>query len=399
MGFMKKTAIVSCYFIYNYGSVLQAYATQKILDQFGIENETINVSGFLQSFRKAQYLYIIKSGITSELFRDRLGKAKNIFVKNFLHNQYTKNIEKRDIKFNQFIEENINLSDIYLSLDELSKQCNTKYKAVLIGSDQLWLPANIAANYYTLNFVPEELNSVAYATSFGVASLPNNITESAKKFLSRIKHLSVREQAGQILIENITGRKVPIVCDPTLLFTGKEWLNVQNEEPVTNGFYIFCYFIGDSLAHREFACRMKKETGCKIVALTHIDYYIKNDEGYADETPYNIGPAEFINLIRNATYVCTDSFHCSVFSILYRKNFFVFHRYTQDTRYSTNNRLETLLNIVNIPERILEGHESIQSCLDMKIDYDSVNVKLDNIRQISFNYLKKALADTKDTDL
>ena len=153
------------------------------------------------------------------------------------------------------------------------------------------------------------------------------------------------------------------------------------------------------MAHREFACRMKKETGCKIVALTHIDYYIKNDEGYADETPYNIGPAEFINLIRNATYVCTDSFHCSVFSILYRKNFFVFHRYTQDTRYSTNNRLETLLNIVNIPERILEGHESIQSCLDMKIDYDSVNVKLDNIRQISFNYLKKALADTKDTDL
>ena len=58
-----------------------------------------------------------------------------------------------------------------------------------------------------------------------------------------------------------------------------------------------------------------------------------------------------------------------------------------------------LLNIVNLPERILEGHESIQSCLDMKIDYDSVNVKLDNIRQISFNYLKKALADTKDTDL
>ena len=58
---------------------------------------------------------------------------------------------------------------------------------------------------------------------------------------------------------------------------------------------------------------MKEETGCKIIALTHLDEFVKSDEGYADETPYDIGPADFLNLIRNAEYVCTDSFHCSVF--------------------------------------------------------------------------------------
>lgn len=101
-------------------------------------------------------------------------------------------------------------------------------------------------------------------------------------------------------------------------------MKIQKKEPIIKGKYILCYFLGNNPPHREFAEKLKKETGCKIVALTHLDEFVKSDEGYADETPYNIDPADFLNLIRNAEYVCTDSFHCSVFSILYKKSFIHF---------------------------------------------------------------------------
>lgn len=140
-------------------------------------------------------------------------------------------------------------------------------------------------------------------------------------FLKKIKHIGVREESGQKLVKEIANRDVPVVCDPTLLFTGDEWMAIQQKEPIIKGKYILCYFLGNNPPHREFAKRLKEVTGCKIIALTHLDEFVKSDEGYADETPYDIDPADFLNLIRNAEYVCTDSFHCSVFSILYKRQF------------------------------------------------------------------------------
>ena len=396
---MKKTAIVSCYFIHNYGSMLQAYATQKLLDKLNIENETINVSGFLGEFRKAQYSYILKSGINSDIFRDRLGKAKNILIKKFLRNDYTSNIKQRDIKFDDFAESIIRKSQVYVSLEDLANKCSDNYGAVLIGSDQLWLPANIAADYYTLNFVPDEMNSVAYATSFGVSTLPGDAAEMARRFLPRIKHISVREHAGQKLIKELTGRTVPVVCDPTLLFTGEEWMEIQQKDRIIEEAYIFCNFIGSTQIHRDFVRRLKKETGLKIVALTHVDHYMKCDEGYADYTPYDIGPSEFLNLIRNASYVCTDSFHSTVFSILYKKEFFEFKRYTQNTKQSTNSRLDTLFDLTGIRGRMLDGNENIQDCLNMKLDYEEVHKKLAAVREESYIYLEKSLSDSENTDI
>lgn len=394
---MKKTGIVSCYFIHNYGSMLQAYATQKVLDKLEVNNETINVSGFIGQFRKAQYTYILKSGLTSDIFKDRLGKAKNLLVKKFLKNDYTRNIRKRDVKFDEFANTVVRKSEVYGSLAELAEKCGKNYDTVLIGSDQLWLPANIAADYYTLNFVPESVNSIAYATSFGVSSLPKDAAQMAKQFLPRIKHISVREQAGQKLIQNLTGRNVPVVCDPTLLFTGDEWMDIQQKEPIVKEPYIFCYFIGSTALHRQFVTRLKEKTGLKIVALTHVDHYMKSDEGYADYTPYDIGPAEFLNLIRNARYVCTDSFHSTVFSILYKKEFFEFRRYIQNTKQSTNSRLDTLFDLVDIHDRMLNGDEDIDACLAKKIDYEKAHSNLDAARKDAYLYLVNAMGNSANS--
>ena len=158
-----------------------------------------------------------------------------------------------------------------------------------------------------MNFVPDFVNTIAYATSFGQSELPKDSSQKASVFLKKIKHIGVREESGQKLVKKLAGRNVPVVCDPTLLFTGEEWMSIQQEKPIMEGRYIFCYFLGNNPPHREFAKRLKEQTGCKIVALTHLDEYVKSDEGYADETPYDIDPADFLNLIRYAEYVCTDS--------------------------------------------------------------------------------------------
>lgn len=218
------------------------------------------------------------------------------------------------------------MSPAYESKKELSENCS-RYEAILVGSDQLWLPGNIAADYYTLNFVPNYINTIAYATSFGQSSLPNDSTKLAKVFLSKIKHISVREEAGAKLINNITGRKVPVVCDPTLLFSDKDWMIIQEDVPIIENDYILVYFLGRNSLHREFVTRLKKETGLKVVCLPHIDEYVKSDESCSDVRLYDVDPGQFLNLIRNAKYVCTDSFHCSVFSIQYEREFFTFRRF------------------------------------------------------------------------
>lgn len=176
-------------------------------------------------------------------------------------------------------------------------------------------------------------------------------------------------------------------------------MSIQKKEPIVEGKYILCYFLGNNPPHREFAKRLKEATGCKIIALTHLDEFVKSDEGYADETPYDIDPADFLNLIRNAEYVCTDSFHCSVFSILYKRQFFTFRRYNRNTKQSTNSRLDTLFNMAGITGRLLTGEENIVDCLKIETDFESVHKKLEGIRQKSYEYLLAALKDEGSTDL
>ena len=395
----KKIGIVSCYFQPNYGSMIQALATQMALDKLGYENETICISGFNNEIKKAKLRYFAKASLTSDILVSKLGRAKDVMMRKIAKNGHSHDIEIREKSFLQFEEQNFRLSPSFPSKASLSEAVSKRYSAVLVGSDQLWLPGNIAADYYTLNWVPASVNTIAYATSFGQSVLPKDSMKKATVFLKRIRHLSVREDSGQKLVEQITKRRVPVVCDPTLLFTGKEWLSIQNAEPIVTEPYIFAYFLGNNPPHREFVKRLKQQTGCKIVALIHLDEYVKSDVSYADFTPFDVDPSGFLNLIRNARYVCTDSFHCSVFSLQYERDFYAFRRYSRNTSSSTNSRLDTLFRFAGVENRILSGDEKIEECLDRKIDYGSVKSRLELLRVNSYDYLKASLSDERTTDL
>lgn len=384
---MKKTALVSCYFKNNYGSLLQAYATQKILDDMGIENETINIDENID-FKKGKRKYYLSQITNFTFIKSKFGMIK-LKIDKKLNKQLGKNISIRDNKFKEF-RVNYRLTSPINTYADLTKTCEN-YENVVVGSDQLWLPVNVVADYYTLNWVPANVNKVSFSTSFGVSTVPEKYKELYKKFLSRINHLSTREDAGKKIIKELADKDAEVVCDPTLLFNKEEWMVIQKQEPIIDGKYILCYFLGNSIEYRKFAERLKAKTGCKIVSLNHCDEYVKYSDVFADETPYDVGPSEFLNLIRNAEYICTDSFHGTVFSLINNKNFYVFRRYNKKSKVSTNSRLDSLLGRVGLNERLLDGNEEIEKVLDMKIDYENVNNKLEEFRNTSKEFLKSAL--------
>lgn len=388
----KKVGIVSCYFKHNYGSMLQAYATQQVLDNIGIENETINIDENVD-FANGKKKYYMTQITNFTFIKSKLGMIKLKFDKK-LKKDLGNNISVRDKKYKEF-EQKFRLTAPYKTYAELTKKCKD-YSSVLVGSDQLWLPVNVVADYYTLNWVPDDVNKISLATSFGVSTVPDKYKDSYKKFLNRIDNLSVRESAGVKLVSELSDKEATLVCDPTLLLTKQEWMEIQQEERIIKDKYILCYFLGNNIEHRKFAERLKEKTGYKIVSLNHADEYVKYSDIFADETPYDIGPAEWINLIRNAEYVCTDSFHGTVFSLINNTKFFTFERYSnKNSKVSTNSRIYSLLEIVNLKERILSGTENVDDVLKYNIDFDKVNTKLADFRNESKAFLEKALSKEK----
>lgn len=385
---MKKVAIVSCYFKKNYGSQLQAYATQKILDDWNIKNYTINISENYD-FKNGKKKYYLTQITNLNFLRTKLGMIK-LKIDKILNKKLKQNINIRDKKFEEF-KNKFNITKPYKNYKELTELVKKEYSDVIVGSDQLWLPVNVVSNYYTLNWVPKEINKISFATSFGFSNIPDKYENLYKNFLNKIECLSTREKQGVEIIKNVTGRDAKLVCDPTLLFNKDEWMEIQEENRIVKDKYIFCYFLGKSIEHRKFVERLKEKTGYKIVSINHCDEYVKYSDKFADEIPYDVGPGEFLNLIRNSEFVCTDSFHGTVFALINNVDFFVFRRFQKNEKASTNSRIHSLLEITKLEERLMNGNENIKDVLTLKINYDDVNEKIEKFRNDSKMFLKKSL--------
>lgn len=388
---MKPIGLVTCYFHHNYGSMLQAYATEMIMQQMGLPFQTIACKAPVNYMQENKILYIIKKLMIAD-WKMRLGKMKIERAKKD-NPEFAKNWEVRNKAFDLFAETFFHVSPYCKNREELTKMADN-YSAFLVGSDQLWRTDSVEHGYYTLEWVPDHIRKIAYSTSIGVKEVPWFQVEKNKRFMNRFDHIALREQSACDLVYKLTGRKVPVVLDPTLLFTGEQWMEIQQQEPLTEGKYIFCYLLGDNPSQRDFIKRVKEKTGCKIVALQQLDDYIPSDEGFADEAPY-VGPREFLNYIRNAEFVFTDSFHCSVFSILYKKNFFTFSRFAEGAKQSTNTRIDNLLHITGLEDRRMTKDKTVGGVINYNGSFDGVDARLNAYRKSSMEYLHNALKDLR----
>ena len=301
------------------------------------------------------------------------------------HPELQREVEERANKYKKFRNKYFKAPvKTYYGYDELKKQSN-KYSAFITGSDQLWSPSGLPTNFYNLMFTYEEAIRISYASSFGVKSIPWYQKNRTKAFLNRIQFISCREQTGSEIVKKLTDRDVPVVADPTMLFDGNEWKNMLPCKRVQEGQYIFSYILGTNKKYREEVRKLSKKTGLPVVS---IHQYVDADLGFGDVSITDAGPEEFIDLIRNAEYICTDSFHGSVFSILFHKRFVVFNRYSEKSSSSKNTRIENLCARLGLDNRKFSG--DITKDVNEEIDYSVIDSKIKTIRNESRIYLEKA---------
>lgn len=247
----------------------------------------------------------------------------------------------------------------------------------IAGSDQIW-NYNFSAEHfddYFLKFTTEN-KKIAVSASFGVDDLPDKWKPLYSDSLQEFYGISVREDAGQAIIQDLLGVDVPVLIDPTMMLTKDEWLAVSRKPRIDcSKPYVLKYYLGDE-AEEERIDVWAKENGYEVYELLNKDI----------PELYSAGPGEFISLISNAALVCSDSFHCIVFSIIFSRPFLVYAR--QGSGNYMTSRLDTLLNKFGFEDRWkhLVAPENYLKC-----DYSAVPERLEKEQQQFMDYLSIVL--------
>lgn len=370
----------------NYGSFLQAFATLKVIENAGWDITFIKYKkrrNLLDWIKIAPGLML--SGGLELIFNKIKFKINSCRYPEYEKNQKIRQIATNELKNRYFVphfKEYIG----YKKLCEGSKE----YDVCFVGSDQVWRPFGFYSNYWNLNFVDDSIPKFSYASSYGVSKIPSVQKNGTRRYLERLDLISVREQKAKEIVETYSSKKAEVVADPTMLLTPNDWLEFANQskKELPKDPYIFCYFLGNRADIRSEARKLADSTGLKIVIMRHMDEYVPSDELVGDYAPYDINAYDFVKLLSNAKYVCTDSFHGTVFSILTHRKFITFYRVKPTNGNSTHSRIDSLLYMFNLEERKFSG--DIRD-IEKEIDYNSVDITRNTFRRDSLDFLDRAL--------
>lgn len=373
---MKTIGIITYHHYNNYGTMLQAFALQEKIEQLGYRAELID---FKQDNSLSKY----------ELLKLRI-KRLPIYIKE--RKKYrilaeTKEKEKeKNALFERFYETYLHIGKEKYSTTEQLINNPPIYDGYVVGSDQTWNPfvANSPEAFF-LPFVKNKIKKGSYGPSLAVKSLSPSKEIEYREKLSDFSFLSCREQDGAKLLSCITKKEVKCVLDPTLLITGAEWEKYCNPDMQIEP-YILVYFLGEKIEHRKVVEKIRKFTNWKVIALPAA--YL--EMGNVNYEKIWGGPTEFLTLIKNAALICTDSFHGTMFSINFQKNFFTFCKSSDLEESSENSRIYSALNIFGLSNRVVRNIEDIKLS-DLSIDYKKVNPILEEQRNDSVKYLMDML--------
>ena len=373
----------------NYGALLQAFATQQYIESLGCETEIIRCKS--DKSLKGILLKIIKQFIPV-VFRISVKKIKKrMYIKK---NDILKNADKlRDQVGGAFVEQYLHNIVCYNNIKELSKETPKKYSAILIGSDQQWTPQCFYNKLNTLAFVPHGVKKVSYATSMGVSCVPWYTRSLIRKYISKIENISVREKTAKKLLENLTRRKdIFVVPDPTILLKSKDWDSLIPKIPNEKGEYIFCYFLANNGESMMRALKYAEQENYRLLVVRNVEIFEKDYTDYGDSEILEAPTVEeFVNYIRNAKYVFTDSFHGTVFSIISHTQFVTFYRTKHHDKNSRNSRIDDFLGELHLEDRIADEVHTISDIVNNKIDFGQVDKQLEDMREIGRSYLEGAL--------
>lgn len=364
----------------NYGGILQAYALQSVLQSMGHEVKIIRRDPKYLSIRFPNSILLDIKYYICKLLRRKSG-AKSAQQIKYVSSQTSR-----------FINKYINITESLYTENQLNKYiANNQYDGFIVGSDQVWRPA-MSPNIYNffLDFLKHDpARRVAYAASFGVDNweFTEEQTQICRQLAKRFDAISVREESGVYLCKKYLGVNAAHVLDPTLLLSEEEYtsLVIAENELKLNG-DLFCYVLD-----------MTKDTMACIAtiksSMDYSDYYCMPD--YKD-TPYNIEKykhlcvfppvTQWIRSFMDAKMVFTDSFHGTVFSIIFHKPFWVIGNKNRGL-----SRIESLLKIFGLQDRLITIDDVSNTDWSKQINWKEVNQKRNLLKELSISYICNAL--------
>lgn len=346
----KKVGLVTLWHR-NYGSALQCYATKRYIESLGFQCVPLHRT-FTQSER---YIYYIK-----ELFRvGSYSLRYRGYLQNYnsMRNAGKKSIhslsEESEKKIDSFVE-NVLRPEGYSYSDLKKLGDDVDYAAFVSGSDQIWSGARPYNPVMFLAFAPNK-KKIALAPSFGSSQIAEYNRRKFGRAIAQYRYLSAREQIGVDLIADVANREAVLLPDPTALLTPKEWRIFSGSEDFRQGGYIFLHFL-DKPSKVALASinKLKRESGLEVIAFAypHEEYRTDLEVSFRDGDP-----RDYIKYIDNASYVITDSFHTTLFSIYFDTPFFTFHRQYSHGASQTS-RVTNLLEIYGYSDRLI-GDEAV----------------------------------------
>jgi hypothetical protein len=360
----------------NYGAVLQAYALQKVLTEMGHASEIIDYCPPRRGTKALSQFSRIRHFVWQRIVRKMITG------------------EEREKKTEEFRRKYLQLSSTTYTSAEKLHSSPPLYDAYITGSDQVWNPKNNDSDSsYFLAFAPPGKTRISYAPSFGITQIPDGLANQYREWLNQMHRISSREVEGRQIIAQLTGRDAEIVLDPTLLLDEEQWKKIaaqyENARP-----YILSYYMPGDKAVNESITRISRHlsahTGWGIVCIGQREYMRLHP---FKRSVFDAGPTEFLGLIQNASFVVTNSFHGTAFSINYRKPFLVPINQRLPPEKALSSRITSLLKTLKLENLLLPiGQETpIESLLDM--DYRLVEPILQIEKQRSIEFLKSALGE------
>ena len=360
----------------NYGTKLQSTALCKYFEKMGYDTV------ILDKFRVFPY-FLRHPLILKNRLLNRINRKQNIDF--FNPSPYTPS-EERNKRLNEYEKENYNV----LTIDKWHdwKEILKDKPYFVVGSDIIWQPSFGIPGKWFLDFTYHtKIKKFSYATSIGANELPEKNYPYYKKYLSEFTAIGVREQKAVELLEPIIGREVVNVIDPTLLHDTEFWDKYAQKakipQDIAAGKFIFCYFVMDDPRYWDYMKIVEKATGMKIVVLPM---------HYTDEqAPYTVltegTPYEFVWLIKNAAFICTDSFHACAFSLNYKKEFYLLRRARKDE----DAKYDDFFKRYGLEGRNIQNESEFLRKTD--IDYTAAHRKLQEDRKFAYDFISDALKD------
>ncbi len=372
----KKTVLLSSIYTgFNYGTSLQALAMKMLVEKNGYSPQIVANRSSLSKGRDIRI-----SKMATMFFRTIF--RPTLFKKTFL--TYTKSIGKNIDEttkemFYQYTKNWIN--PVLCSNSQLKKKAKDAV-ACVCGSAQIWnTEAVYVSPLFYLRYVTRN-KRIAYAPSLGKEYVPDYNKRLLKKYINDIPYVSVRETQGAKVIKDLTSREVPVVLDPTLLFSYEDWEKYSKKTFLDD--YVLIYFLDEPSEKNIDLINKAYPDKKKITILYDFEIYSKLE----NREHFSAGPAEFLDLIHGAQFIYTDSFHGLAFCLNFNKKFYIFDR-NYGVASPQSSRIVSIIELFGMKDAYVTSNTELVS--DFEYDYEKVNKILQEQREKSFEFFAKSL--------